>query len=115
MNFLKSLLLQITVAILGFYVVSYFLDEVVIKEIEYLFYAGITLGLINCFLRPVIKIATFPLRILTLGLFTFFVNIVIIWFVAAIFEEISIEGFVALLITTLVLSVLEAIAFLTVK
>ncbi len=38
--------------------------------------AGIVLGLINAFIRPVLTIVTFPITILTLGLFTLVINAV---------------------------------------
>lgn len=73
--------------------------------------AGILLGFINCFIKPVIKLITFPLRLITLGLFTFFINVCIIWFVQAVFPEIAIEGTVALIYTTLVACVLQFIVY----
>lgn len=35
---------------------------------------GILFGLVNTFIRPLVKLFTFPLLILTLGIFTFVIN-----------------------------------------
>lgn len=35
---------------------------------------GVLFGLVNTFIRPLIKFFTFPLLILTLGIFTFIIN-----------------------------------------
>jgi len=106
MSLLKKFLLHIAVGVLGFFLAEYFLD-ITIKDPYSLFYAGLVLGVINFFIRPVICLVTFPLRLLTLGLFTFIINISIVWFVQAIFPEIIIDGFSNLIYTTLIVWMLE--------
>jgi len=51
--------------------------------------AGIILGLINFFIKPILKVITLPLRIITFGLFGLIINILIIWLVSFIFPEIT--------------------------
>ncbi|MEA2092452.1 MAG: phage holin family protein, partial [Patescibacteria group bacterium] len=99
MYFLKKYLLHIIIGVAGFFLADYFLDAVTIKDNNFLLVAGITLGSINFFIKPAIKLITLPLRIITLGLFSFFINIAIVWFVQAIFQEIEIIGFLALFYT----------------
>ncbi len=106
MSFFKRLLLQIAVGVIGLYLADYFLLEVNIDR-DFFFYGGITLGVVNFFIRPIIRLITFPLRILTLGLFTFFINIAIVWLVATSFTEIDIATNIALLYTTLIIWVME--------
>jgi len=109
MKLLKNFLLQLAVGVLGFYLADHFISEVTLESTETLFYAGITIGIINFFIRPIIKLITFPLRLLTLGLFTFFINIGIVWFTKALFEGVEIEGFIALLYTTIIIWIMEFI------
>lgn len=82
-------------------------------EPEVLILAGSLLGLLNFFVKPVLKFITLPLRILTLGLFSFIINIVIVYFVDLAFYELVFEGFwplanfiVLLWVVNLVLSLL---------
>lgn len=63
---------------------------------------GIILGLLNFFIKPILKTITLPLRILTIGLFGIIINIVIIWAVDLLFKEITIPWFLPLLWTTLI-------------
>lgn len=64
-----------------------------IQVITTIILAGIVLGLLNYFLKPIIKLITLPLRLLTLGLFGLVINMAIIWMVDVIFTpEISIIG-----------------------
>jgi putative membrane protein len=45
--------------------------------------AGLVLALINAVVRPVIKIITLPLTLLTLGLFLFVLNAFCLWLTSA--------------------------------
>jgi putative membrane protein len=107
MSFFKRFLLQIGIGVIGFYLANYFLTEVSIENTKTLFYAGSALGIVNFFVRPVLRLITLPLRILTLGVFTFLINIFILWFVGALFPEITIVGFIGLLYATLIIWILE--------
>src|SRR3989344_1369787 len=64
---------------------------------------GLTLGLLNRFVKPVLKLITLPLQIITLGLFTFIINAALIWVVDSIFREFSAPLFWPLFWTTLII------------
>ena len=71
-------------------------------SLQILFLAGVFLGLINFFIKPILNLLTLPLRWLTFGLFGLAVNLFIVWLVDIVFSpEISIIGFRALFITSL--------------
>lgn len=72
------------------------------KSLQILLLAGVVLGLINFFIKPVINLITLPLRWLTFGLFGLAVNLLIVWLIDVIFSpELSIQGFKPLFLTTL--------------
>ncbi|MBZ1345355.1 MAG: phage holin family protein, partial [Candidatus Nealsonbacteria bacterium] len=64
--------------------------------------AGLVLGLINFFIKPILKLITLPLRILTLGLFGLIINMAIIWMIDVLFPELIIQGIIPLFWTTLI-------------
>jgi len=64
---------------------------------------GFILGLINFFVKPILKAITLPLRIVTLGFFSLIINMALIWAVDLIFQEITIPWFWPLLWTTLII------------
>jgi len=68
---------------------------------------GFILGLINFFLKPILKLITLPLRILTLGAFGLIINMVLIWLIDLFFQEITIPFFWPLLWTTLIIWLLN--------
>lgn len=58
--------------------------------------AGVLLGLVNFFLKPILNVITLPIRFLTLGLAGFLVNMAIIWLADLYFTEIIIQGIIPL-------------------
>lgn len=66
--------------------------------------ASLLLGLVNATVGLILKIVTFPLILLTFGLFLFVVNALCIMLVAFIVPGLSINGFWPALVAALILS-----------
>lgn len=49
---------------------------------------GIAVGVLNTFVKPIIKILSLPFVILTMGLFLILINGIIIWIVEWLFQEV---------------------------
>jgi uncharacterized membrane protein YvlD (DUF360 family) len=64
---------------------------------------GLILGLLNFFVKPILDVITLPLRILTLGLFTFVINMALVFALDIIFGELSIGLYLPLVYTTLII------------
>lgn len=56
---------------------------------------ALVFGVVNVTVRPVLKLLTFPLLILTLGLFTFVLNALMLWLTAAISDAFGLGFHVA--------------------
>ena len=69
---------------------------------QILFLIGGILGLINFFIKPILDKITLPLKILTLGLFSLILNMVIIKFLDILFLEFQILGLIPLFWTTVI-------------
>mgnify|MGYP001571289304 FL=1 len=70
---------------------------------QILILTGGVLGLLNFFLKPILKLITLPLRIITLGLFTFAINMSLVWLVDIFFPELEIKGLQAIFWTALII------------
>lgn len=57
------------------------------------FIGGIVLSILFLILKPVLSIVTLPLNIITLGLFSFVINAIILYFLTIIVPSISIGAF----------------------
>lgn len=69
--------------------------------------AAFVMGLVNIFIRPLFLLLTLPLNLLTLGLFTFVVNALMFLLVAKLVPGFMVEGFLAALLGSIVLSILS--------
>ncbi len=99
-----ALVLQIIGSILGLWLAIILIPGIEFHaDIQYLIMAGTFLGLINFFIKPVIKLITLPLRVLTLGFFSLIINMALIWFIDAIFPELIIPNLLSLLYITLII------------
>ena len=56
--------------------------------------AAFVLGLVNALVRPLLFVLALPVTILTLGLFTFVLNALMILLVSTIVKGFTVEGFV---------------------
>ncbi|MDP3982427.1 MAG: phage holin family protein [bacterium] len=100
---ISSLFLHILSGIAGLWVAIAVLPDVMFLGSPYLLLtAGAILGIVNAVVRPILHILTFPLRLLTFGLFSFVVNMATVWAVDVIFPELVIPGLVALFWTALI-------------
>ena len=80
---------------------------------------ALVFGLVNAFVRPVLKLLTCPLLIATLGLFTFVVNAMILWLTSALSNALSIgfhvDGFGSAFLGALVVTVVSVLLSLVLR
>ncbi|MDP2926925.1 MAG: phage holin family protein [bacterium] len=99
-----SLLLQIAGSTAGLWLADRFVPGVnVLGDWKTFVLIGTVLGAVNFFLRPLLNVLTLPLKILTLGLFGFIVNMLLVWLVDIAFTELVITGIVPLFWTTVII------------
>lgn len=65
--------------------------------------AALVLGLANAIVRPILFLLTLPVTILTLGLFTFVINALMLWFTSSIVKGFDIASFQTALIGAVIL------------
>lgn len=71
--------------------------------------AALVIGLINATLGLLLKILTFPLTILTLGLFWFVINALMLKLAASLVPGFYVRGFIPALIGAVVLSLVSSV------
>jgi putative membrane protein len=84
-----------------------------------LIWLALIFGLINAFLRPLLKLLTCPLIVLTLGLFTLLINTFLFWLTSQVGQAVGINltivSFWAAFLGGLVVSVVSVIMSLILK
>jgi putative membrane protein len=71
--------------------------------------AAAVIGLVNATLGLLLKVVTFPLTILTLGIFWFVINALMLELASAFVRGFQVRGFVAAFIGAIVLSVVSSV------
>jgi len=104
MNGLMLRWLILTVAIL---VTSYLVDGIVVSGFFTAIFAAAVLGILNAFFRPIALILTLPINILSLGLFTFVINAIMIKMASSIIPGFSVHGFWAAVLGAFLVSIIS--------
>lgn len=104
---IKTLLAYIIAGFVGLLLANLLIADFTVQgefseSVKVLLLAGVLLGLINFFIKPVLNLITLPLRWFTFGLFGLVINILIIWLIDIVFSpQLTIVGLKALFLTSL--------------
>jgi putative membrane protein len=98
------LITAVSLLITAYFIPGFHLDGFVAAAI-----AAVVVGLANAIVRPVLFLLTLPITLLSLGLFSFVLNALVIWLASAFSPGFHIDGFITALIGSLVLSVVSGI------
>ena len=88
-------------------VTSYLMDGIHVSGFFSAFFSAAILGILNAFFRPVLFILTLPINILTLGLFTFVLNAILLMMVAGVITGFEIHGFWSAVLGSLLISLVS--------
>jgi len=97
------LLLHWLLSALALIIVANVVPGFYLRGIGSALWAAVVIGLINATLGLILKVVTFPLTVLTLGLFWLVINALMLWFATAFVPGFHISGFGAAFIGALVL------------
>ncbi len=109
--FLAHLLSRLAVNILALWLAAQWINGIDYhNNWRVLVVAGSVLGLLNMFIKPILKVITAPCLWLILGLFfPFVVNLIILYLTAWLVPGFAVATFWAALLATLVISILNFI------
>jgi putative membrane protein len=99
-----GILLRGAFAAIGLWVATFFVGGLHFEKPSTLVLAGLVLGVVNAFLRPLLVVLTLPITLLTLGLFLLVINAAMVGLVAWILHGMRIDGFGAALATAIIVS-----------
>ena len=91
--------------------IAYIMPGVRVADFTSALVVALVLGIINAFLKPVLLILTLPINLLTLGLFTFVLNALLILLVSSIVPGFVVDGFLTALIFGIVLSIANTFVY----
>lgn len=101
---LKKLVINIISSAIGLYLAVKFIPGVNFNGSLWLILLfGVIMGLVNSYIKPVLKILFFPLNILTLGIFSLIIDLFLVWLVIDVLSTIELSGLSPLIFTTLII------------
>ncbi len=82
-------------------------------RVETLVVVALIFGLVNALIRPVLKLLTCPLRVITLGGITLVINALMLWLTAVIASQMGftfrVEGVISALVGSLIVSAVSIV------
>lgn len=114
---MKKLLLKIAAATIGLWLATVLVPGISVRLLsdsnffglhisatwQMFLILGIVLGLLNYFIKPILDTITFPLRIITLGIFSIVTMMATIWIESMAFRELSVPLWLPLLWTAVII------------
>lgn len=88
---------------------AYLLPGVAVSSFMTALLVALVLGILNALIRPLLFLLTLPITILTLGLFTFVLNAIMILLTAYFVPGFSVHGFLWALLFSIVMSVIAGL------
>ncbi|MBU2499387.1 MAG: phage holin family protein [Proteobacteria bacterium] len=96
--------LILTAAIL---LASYLIEGIQVRDYLSATLAAAILGILNAFFRPILIILTLPINILSLGLFTFVINAMLLKMASSLIPGFEVHGFWSALFGSLLISIVS--------
>src|SRR5262245_55641179 len=106
----KSFFQRWLVTTLGVLLAAGVIDGVRAESIVALLAASLLLGILNAFLRPFLLIVALPLLVVTLGLFVFVINALLLYLVGNLVKGFHVDGFWPALKASVLISLVSVIA-----
>jgi len=86
---------------------AYLLDGIQVSGFFSAIFAGAMLGILNAFFRPIALLLTLPINILSLGLFTFIINALMLKMASGLIPGFEVYGFWTAITGSLLISVIS--------
>lgn len=104
---MMGLLIRWLIVTAAIILASYLLDGIEVKNFFSAFFAAAALGILNALFRPILIVLTLPINILTLGLFTFLINALMLKMASGIIPGFEVHGFWTAIFGSLIISTIS--------
>jgi len=104
---MRGIIIRWLILTIAMITTSYLIEGIRLESFFAALFAAAVLGILNAFFRPVILLLTLPINILSLGLFTFVINAVILLMASGVINGFKIDGFFSALLGSLLISLVS--------
>jgi len=109
---LIEIIVQILITSVLLLVVAKIVSGIEIQDWGAAIFTAIVLGIVNAVVKPILIVLTIPITVLTLGLFLFVINALMLWMAGSLVSGVRIKGFWYALLGSVVLSILNTLVYM---
>ena len=102
-----NLLLKWLIMAASILISAYIIPGVFVSGLWAALWLAVFLGIVNVILKPILIVLTLPINILTLGLFTFVINALLILLASTVIKGFDVSGFLTAMPFSIVLSIVS--------
>lgn len=107
-----KLLLRILITAVLVMIIAHFMDGVQLQDgIKTSIIVALVLGVLNLIVKPILVFFTFPITLVTLGLFLLVINAIIILLCSKLVSGFHVDSFWTALFFSIILSISQSILF----
>lgn len=103
------ILIKILANFTGIYLAARLFPAIRLDDLQTALWAGIMLGVVNLFIRPLLLLVMLPFNLITMGLLTFVINTWMIMLTDSMLEGLKIPGFWLTLLVSLIISIINVV------
>jgi putative membrane protein len=107
---MTKLVIRFLLSAAAIYLIARYIPGIAVRDTQTILIVAGVWSLIIMFVRPVLKVLTFPLTLVTLGLFSFVLNALLFALMAYVVPGFSVSGILPALIGSVVLSFVSSTA-----
>lgn len=106
-----GIVIRLVINAIGLYAAAYLVEGISWEGngISSLFVVALVFGLINALIKPILQLLSLPLLLVTLGLFTLVINALMLMLTGALVSSFTVNGFVAALLGSIIISVISSL------
>jgi len=104
---MRGLLFRWLILTLAIMFAAYLFPGIQVSGFGSALFSALVLGVLNAFFRPILIILTLPINILTLGLFTFVINAMLLLMTSGVIGGLVVDGFGSALLGSLIISLVS--------
>jgi putative membrane protein len=104
---MRGLLLRWLILTMAIMTAAYLFSGIHVNGFGSALFAALVLGILNAFFRPILLILTLPINVLSLGLFTFVINAVLLLMTSGVIGGLVVDGFGSALFGSLIISLVS--------
>ncbi len=106
---MQGLVLRWLILAAAIIIAAYLFPGIEISGLGTALFAAMVLGFLNAFFRPILLLLTLPINVLTLGLFTFVINAILLQMTSGVIGGLVVSGFGSALFGSLIISIVSGL------